>query len=164
MAKTKEIIVKETLKELQILKRSQPHHLQSRIQMLIAMKRSKVPYTKDGLAQAMGISGQTAHTWRTNYLKKGIEGLLKFDRTHGKPSLVNEKAHKAIEQKLTDPKAGMTSYTELQQWVSDQYLPDIKYTTLNEYVKRKFGAKLKVARKSHINKDEAAIELFKKTS
>ena len=163
MANAKNIIVKESLKELQVLKRKQPPHLRQRIQMLITMKRSKEAITKDGLAQALGISGQTAHTWRTNYVKRGIEGLLTFNRTHGKKSFIDEKTHKAIEQKLTDPSGGVSSYKDLQQWVSEQYLSGIKYTTLNEYVKRKFGAKLKVARKSHVNKDEEAIEAFKKT-
>ncbi len=163
MAKAKNIIVQETLKELQLLKRKQPEHLRHRIQMLITMKRSKEPFTKDGLAQVLGISGQTAHTWRTNYIKGGIDGLLTFKRTHGKESLIDEKAHDAIEQKLTDPSGGVSSYKDLQHWVSEKYLSGIKYTTLNEYVKRKFGAKLKVARKSHINKDEEAIEAFKKT-
>jgi hypothetical protein len=40
----------------------------------------------------------------------------------------------------------------------------INYQTLNSYVKRHFGAKIKVARKSHINKNELAVDTFKKTS
>lgn len=40
----------------------------------------------------------------------------------------------------------------------------IKYHAVNKYVKRKFGAKLKVARKSHIKKDEKQVEEFKKNS
>jgi CBS domain containing-hemolysin-like protein len=41
---------------------------------------------------------------------------------------------------------------------------DINYHTVNKYVKRKFGAKLKVARKSHVNKSEEAVIEFKKKS
>ena len=40
----------------------------------------------------------------------------------------------------------------------------INYQTINSYVKRNFGAKLKVARKSHINKKQEDSDAFKKTS
>lgn len=38
----------------------------------------------------------------------------------------------------------------------------INYHTVNKYVKRHFGAKLKVSRKSHIKKDLNAVESFRK--
>jgi hypothetical protein len=50
-------------------------------------------------------------------------------------------------------------------WIKDNYIPSgINYQTINSYVKRHFKAKLKVTRKSHIKKDEKAVESFKKTS
>ena len=36
------------------------------------------------------------------------------------------------------------------------------YHAVNKYVKRKFGARLKVSRKSHVLKDPAAEVVFKK--
>jgi hypothetical protein len=40
----------------------------------------------------------------------------------------------------------------------------INYQTINSYVKRHFGAKIKVACKIHINKNELVVVTFKKTS
>jgi hypothetical protein len=40
----------------------------------------------------------------------------------------------------------------------------VNYQTIKSYVKRKFGAKIKVARKSHINKNDDLVDSFKKTS
>jgi len=40
----------------------------------------------------------------------------------------------------------------------------VKYQIINSYVKRKFGAKIKVARKSQINKNDDLVDSFKKTS
>ncbi len=40
----------------------------------------------------------------------------------------------------------------------------MKYITLVKYTKRHFGTKIKVARKSHVKKDEEAVATFKKTS
>jgi hypothetical protein len=40
----------------------------------------------------------------------------------------------------------------------------MKYITLVKYAERHFGSKIKVARKSHVKKDEEAVVAFKKTS
>jgi len=45
-------------------------------------------------------------------------------------------------------------------------VPDrpLKYITLVKYTERHFGSKIKVARKSHVKKDDLQVESFKKTS
>ena len=50
------------------------------------------------------------------------------------------------------------------QWVNKELGKPIKYKALYAYVKRHFGTKIKVARKSHIKKDPKAVDLLKKTS
>jgi hypothetical protein len=54
------------------------------------------------------------------------------------------------------------AYVELQQWVDEEYIKGINYHTLNKHVKRKYKAKIKVARRSHVSKDAQAAEAFKK--
>jgi hypothetical protein len=81
-----------------------------------------------------------------------------------KPSVITNEEHKAIEQKLKDPKNGIRGYNELLEWVKTTLSKDIKYITLLKYTEKNFGSKIKVARKSHAKKDETSIELFKKTS
>jgi hypothetical protein len=99
------------------------------------------------------------------YFKDGLEGLLVYGKIGFKPSLISPELHKALEAKLKSPKDAFTSYVDLIAWITDNYMPDgVKYQTINSYVKRNFKAKLKVARKSHIKKDENAGESFKKTS
>jgi hypothetical protein len=39
----------------------------------------------------------------------------------------------------------------------------INYQTINSYVKRHFGAQIKVALKRDVNKNELAVDAFKKT-
>jgi hypothetical protein len=39
----------------------------------------------------------------------------------------------------------------------------MKYITLLKYAERHFGSKIKVARKSHVKKDDLRVESFKKT-
>ncbi|QZK98185.1 hypothetical protein [Flavobacterium psychrophilum] len=102
---------------------------------------------------------------RKTYSEKGIDGLLFDGRVGFKPSKINSEIHLAIEKRLTSPKDAFTSYVDLINWIVENNIPEgINYHTVNKYVKRHFGAKLKVSRKSHIKKDPNAVESFKKTS
>ena len=55
-------------------------------------------------------------------------------------------------------------YVELLDWVENTFKKQIKYNTLLKYANREFGASVKVARKSHVNKDIEVVSTFKKTS
>lgn len=164
MAKPLYFIVKENLSELSSLMKQQPQHLKDRVRFLQVCKKSKKVLTKYQIAEAVGISHFTAQSWRKLYVLHGIEALLKFNRIGFKKSIINKETHDDIEKKLNDPKNGLIGYKELQAYISENFIKDINYHTVNKYVKRKFGAKLKVARKSHVNKNEEAVIEFKKKS
>jgi transposase len=160
MAKPLEIIVKESVKELKKLQKQYPGK-HSIIQMLVLLKEGK-QNTKDGLAQALGVSSKSVQTWRTTYKNKGIDPLLEENRGGHKPAQITQEIATAIESRLTNPKEGFRGYTEAQQWVNTTFGLTMKYQAVNKYLKRKFKTKLKVARKSHINKDPADEAVFKK--
>jgi transposase len=164
MANSKNIIVKESDLELKKLLRQQPIHKKNRIQMLLILKKSQVSLSKIELATILKINHNTAQKWRKSYCDNGINGLLFDGRVGFKPSIINSEIHQAIEKKLTSPKDAFTSYIDLINWIVENYIPNgINYHTVNKYVKRHFGAKLKVSRKSHIKKDPNAVDTFKKT-
>ena len=157
--------VKESEQELKALKRKQPVYLKTRIEMLLLLKNSEVLLSKESLARILKINHNTAQKWRTKYINGGIDGLLSDARGGFKPSIISENLHQAISDRLHSPKDAFTSYVDLINWITDNYIPDgVNYQTINSYVKRKFGAKIKVARKSHINKNDVAVDNFKKTS
>ena len=165
MANSKNIIVTESELELKKLMRQQPIHKKNRIQMLLILKKNERSLSKLELAAILKVNHNTAQKWRKAYFEKGIDGLLFDGRVGFKQSIINSEIHQAIEQRLTSPKDAFTSYVDLINWIVENYIPDgINYHTVNKYVKRHFGAKLKVARKSHIKKDPNAVEAFKKTS
>ena len=133
--------------------------------MLLVLKKSEKSLSKIELASVLKVNHNTAQKWRNAYYVNGIEGLLFDGRIGFKPSLISADLHKAIEERLHSPKDAFTSYVDLIQWITDNYIPEgINYQTINSYVKRHFGAKIKVARKSHVNKNELALDTFKKTS
>ena len=165
MAKSKIILVKESEEELRKLKIKQPAHLKKRIEMLLILKKSEDSLSKIALSNIMKINQNTAQTWRNMYFKDGLDGLLVYGKIGFKPSLITPELHAAIEARLKSPKDAFTSYIDLIAWITENYMPQgVNYQTINSYVKRNFMAKLKVARKSHIKKDENVVESFKKTS
>jgi len=165
MANSKNIIVKESEQELKKLLKKQPIHKKNRINMLLVLKKTDKSLSKLELATILKVNHNTAQKWRKAYFEKGIDGLLYDGRIGFKPSIINSEIHQAIEKKLTSPKDAFTSYIDLINWIVENYISNgINYHTVNKYVKRHFGAKLKVSRKSHIKKDENAVETLKKTS
>jgi len=166
MAYPLQITVTQTIPELRKLQRASGELLAKRLLMLIEIKKhEKTGISKRELSLITGINHNSIVKWRQLYNLSGIEPLLKHGRVGGfKKSVLSKEEHNKIAAKLNDPKNGIRGYTELLEWVKTECSKDIKYITLVKYVQRHFGSKIKVARKSHIKKDEEAVLAFKKTS
>ena len=164
MANALSITIKESLKDLRsLLKKSAAHH-SPKIKMLIEIKRSDHALSKNMLAELIGVNHNSIQTWRTKYQKGGISELLKDGRIGLKPSIIKQSVHKKIEMKLHAEDAAFSSYKQLHAWVEKNLIKEVNYNSLRHYVKRHFGASLKVPRKSHIKKNKEAVATFKKTS
>lgn len=165
MSKATIIHVKESSKELKQLQKNQPLTIIKRLNMLLELKKNGVNgLSKRQLAKLIGVDPNSIQKWRTIYVNAGIKGIISHGRIGFKPSLITKEEHKKIEHKLNQPKNALRGYKELMQWIKDEFGKEIKYTTVVEYSKRHFGSKIKVARKSHLLKDELALTAFKKTS
>ena len=101
--------------------------------------------------------------WKNTYRDKGIEGLIGETRGRKQPGAIGPKEKLQLQKKLSDPKGGFTSYNEAVEWINKTFGLQMEYHAVNKYLKRNFGTKLKVGRKTHVNKDENAAALFKKT-
>lgn len=161
MQKIKELSVTESMVELRKLQRLHPSKFKS-LQMLVLIKQQG-NMSKYGLAELLSSSHSSVAVWRNNYLRDGISGLLTETRGGRKPASIQGKVYEQLHARLHDPKGGFRSYTEMQQWLEATFGIVIGYHALNKFVKRKFGARPKVSRKSHVLKDAAAEAVFKKT-
>jgi len=160
-----QINVKESISELRKLQRTSGPLISKRLLMLIAIKQhGKTGISKRDLSTITGINHNSIVKWRNQYNKEGIESLLTHGRIGFKKSVISKEEHSKIEKKLKDPKNGIRGYKELLEWVEKDMGKDMKYITLLKYVQRHFGSKIKVARKSHVKKDEEQVNTFKKTS
>jgi transposase len=166
MAHPKVIQVKESVEELQQYKRTAKTQTQKkRFKILLAIKAAgEKGISKRDLAKKVNMNQNTVQHWRTVYLTMGLTAFLEDARTGFKPSEITPEEHKAIEEKLHDPKNGLQGYVELKSWYEATFNKEIKYNTLLKYCIRKFKSSCKVARKSHIKKDPEAGERLKKTS
>lgn len=132
--------------------------------LLIFKQYEKIGISKRQVADEIGVNQNSIQRWRTAYISGGIKQLIKHSNIGYKPCLIRGEQEKALEKKLNDPSNGIVGFIELLDWFNKSFNTDIKYKTFHGLVVRKFKAKIKVARKVHVNKDEEAVEAFKKTS
>lgn len=158
------IPVIESVKDLRILlKKSSPIFV-PRIRMLIAMKEEgEKGISKRELMSRVGASSQSIHNWRTLYKNGGIDSLLSHNKHGFKPSVFTKEEHERLSAVLHDANNNLTGFVELKEWVLKEFSKEVKYNTLLKYCVHNFGAKTKVARKSHVKKDDDKVVDFKKT-
>lgn len=163
MALPKEIRVKETVKELRGLIKKSKALFRPRLRMLIEIKKNNGPLSKIALADKVGANPNSIQTWRKNYEKGGLETMLSHKMNASRPSVFSKEEHDAMDAKLKDPENGLCGYKELQEWLEGEFGTKHKYNTLFKYCVANFGTKIKVARKSHVNKDGEKVLALKKT-
>jgi transposase len=160
MPATLAIEVKETLEELKAAHSKASIHLRPRLKMLLTIAKG-VTAVKD-IAAKTGVSAESVRIWKNKYRIAGIEGLLHEGRGGDKRSGITEEQKQKIQAKLCTPRGAFRSYKEAQAWLQNELGIEKEYHALNKYLKRNWGTKLKVGRKSHVKKDEAAVAVFKK--
>lgn len=155
-----QVSVKESVSEL----RSYQKRFSSRfkaLQMLIIIKQQG-SLSQYQLASMLGSGHSSVLRWRRSYLKGGIEALLIENRGGFKKGKITASVEKKLAQRLTNPQEGFRSFIEIQQWLLTEFSINMKYHAVNKYVKRNYGARLKVSRKSHVQKSPADEAVFKK--
>ncbi len=153
-------IIKESLPELRLLQKQHPGRYKA-LQMLITCKKQG-PLSKDRLSILIGASDKSIYIWRKLYISGGIEQLIKENRGGKKPGKIIGAVHEKLAKRLHSPKEGFRSFIEIQQWLLQEFGIEMQYHAVNKYVKRRFGARLKVSRKSHVQKSPADEAVFKK--
>lgn len=164
MAAPKQIKVLESLSTLRKLQKNSIPMIGNRIKAIIEFKKhEKTGISKRVVADAIGVNHNSVQTWRKMYETGGINAILSYEKQSGRPSGISAEEHQKIEIKLKDPKNGLRGYVELLSWMEEEFKKTFKYNTVLKYSYRHFQSKVKVARKSHVKKDEQAVATFKKT-
>ena len=160
MGATFHIQVTELPVELKLQQSSVSAYLRPRVKMLSLIAGGTTAVGT--LCAKLGVSSPTLKEWKSKYQQGGLQMLLSEGRGGDKRSGITEEQKNKIEQRLSDPKNAFRSYGEAQAWLKEELGIDKEYHAINKYLKRNWGTKLKVGRKSHVKKDEAAVAVFKK--
>ena len=164
MGKKADIKIKESLSELeQLYKVQKDPRKKTRVKSLILTKKKKF-LTRELLAEYLGVSPRSLYSWTKEYKKQGIEKFLTISSGGKRRETVTGKVHSALKEKLNDSEHPLLGYQDAVVWVEKELGIKLNYQTLRAYMKRNFGTKLKVPRKSHYKKDDQATEAFKKTA
>ena len=164
MALPKTILIAESISELRKLQKTSIPMISNRIRALVEFKKNEnTGISKRAVADNIGVNHNSVQSWRKMYEQGGIDAILNYQKQSGRPSGITKKEHLQIEKKLIDPKNGLRGYVELLNWMETEFKKTFKYNTVLKYSYRHFQSKIKVARKSHVKKDEKAVSTFKKT-
>lgn len=102
------------------------------------------------------------YRWLKRYQQEGIEALLELKTPPGKQSLVPPQVMNQLRQKLTQPQ-GFNSYSQIQEWLSQECQVTLAYKTVHKIVRYKLNA-LKVPTPRSANAKPEVQEAFKKNS
>lgn len=164
MASKTKIDIKESKQELEKLRKSKKTEREkTRILFLLLKLESRFNSQKE-LSEYLHVSESTLRRWTNSYNEFGLDKLLTIPLGGKRREVITSSIHNALKEKLEDSKNCLLGYNDAVDWVYQHCGVQIKYNTLRTYMKRHFGTKLKVPRKSHYKKDEQAIEAFKKLS
>ena len=133
-----------------------------RIKSLIFIKEEKFK-TRQHLADYLCIHIRTLEKWLVRYKLGGLSELVSIERKGRRGIEMSPSIHQALKEKLGDYKNYFHSYKEAHLWVNDTYKRTFKYAWFRKYLIKNFSTKLKVPRKSHIEKDEKAVGVFLKS-
>ena len=165
MSSAKTFKIKESESAIKKLIKYSNGMIGKRLHALLVFKRNENSgISKREVADEIGVDHNSIQTWRTSYIEGGIKSLMSHSNTGYKPSKINDEQAKGLKKKLSNPANGIVGFNELLDWFNTTFETEINYKTFHGYVVRKFKAKVKVARKSHVKKDPKAVEAFKKTS
>lgn len=116
-----------------------------KIQVLYFYKIGKIKTVKN-LASTLNRNRATIHRWLKIYREQGIESLLQEHTKVGRPTLISKEAITALQFRLRDSQSQFVSYTEVCQWLSDEYQVFADYKTVYSLIKYKLKLDLKLAR------------------
>ncbi|NDP20613.1 MAG: helix-turn-helix domain-containing protein [Paludibacter sp.] len=106
MALPKQIVIKETEKEIKHLLKVSTPFISQRLRVLLILKQNEsTGISKREAAILSGVCADSIQKWRTLYMRDGIEGLMKHNKIVYKPSVFTdmERAYILIIQPFFQP-------------------------------------------------------------
>jgi transposase len=132
--------------------------LRSRLHLLYLL-RTGVVTNRAQAAQLLGIGRNTVGQWLHQYERGGLQAVLAVGRAPGKVSSLPAAVIAGMRAKLAAP-SGCASFHELWRWVEQTYHLQTTYSVVWYTATHLLGARLAVARPTHIKKSLRPKRLF----
>ena len=162
MGSVKKVVIQESATELLQLMRPEKRALvQARLQALYVYKSGQ-EQDYAAISQQVGYERHTVGKWFGLYRQKGLAACQQLEMGKKSGSLISGKALAELQEKLSSATDYFTSYKQIHQWLQQAHHIQLSYEHVHRFVRYYLGAKLKVVRKSNLQKDAAKEEKFKK--
>ena len=143
--------ITESVEDLKVLLRqSTQKHQTQRLSVLYLLQSGQAKNRKQ-VAEMLGVHRISVGQWLETYRTQGLEKLLERRYAPGRVSALSEAQQTALRAELQKPE-GFHSYVQIQKYIADTFGIEMKYTAVYALVRQKWGAKLKVPRRSHLKK------------
>lgn len=158
MARQLKIEILESAEYLEkSLKKAKHASHKERLQMLWWLKTSQVTQHSE-LGRLLGRSPATITRWLQQYRQGGLEKLLEVKTAPGAQKKIQGEALEKLKHRLNSPES-FRSYREIVEWLDLECGLQVKYDTVNRFVREKLQAKLKV---SSLTKPQPKQDLLEK--
>jgi transposase len=144
-------IVTESPDELKALLKHEPDRQKRQRLHALYLFASGQATTRQEVARLLGVHRQTIGRWMSCYAAAGLSSLLDIYVPSGKQPALPASVIAELEHQLHQPE-GFASYEAMRVWLIKTHQITIKPKTLQKFVRRRFGARPKVARPSDIKK------------
>jgi transposase len=140
-------IVTESPDELKALLKQEPDRQKRQRLHALYLFASSQASSRQEVAQLLGVHRQTIGRWMSWYAAGGLSSLLDIYVAKGKQPSLPALVIVDLERQLRRPE-GFASYEAMRVWLVKTHQITIKAKTLQKFVRRRFGARPKVARPS----------------
>lgn len=163
MSGVSKIEIHETAEDLWQLMKAQKHLRQrSRVQALYLLKSGEANSITQA-ARIMGYDRSTVQRWLLRYQQLGLAALLQIHHHGGRQAAIPPWAQAQLKARLQEPR-GFASYGDIVTWLASECGICVNYWVVYDLVRRRWKAKLKSSRPSHIQQDTEAVEQFPERS
>ena len=145
--------ITESVQDLKaFLRKAKKRHELQRLSTLYLLKSGQAKNRVE-VAELLGVDRMSVGHWLATYETGGLEKLLERGYAPGRLPILTEQQQEVLRSELQKPE-GFQSYVEIQQYIAETFGIKMNYKTVYAMVHDKWGAKLKVPRKSHVKKTQ----------
>ena len=134
------------------LRQAKKKHEIQRLHTLYLLKSGEAK-NRIQVASLLGVDRTSVGNWLSAYETGGLEKLLQRGYAPGRTPILTEQQQAVLLRELQKPQ-GFSSYVRIQEYIADTFSVRMNYKAVSAMVHDKWGAKLKVPRKSHVKKTQ----------